>query len=75
MPLSYATDIRSLFRDKDISAMKRYGNFDLSKYQDVVDHADDINSRLKAGDMPCDGAWSESDIQTFGRWIDDGKRP
>ena len=33
-------DIRSLFRDLDINAMKR--RFDLSKYQDVHDNADKI---------------------------------
>jgi hypothetical protein len=51
--ISYAANIRHLFRDKDINAMKRA--FDLSKYQDVCDNADNILKYLAAGRMPCDG--------------------
>ena len=55
--------------------MKKFWNFDLSKCQDVVDRADDINSRLIAGDMPCDGSWPSEQVQLFADWIGGGKQP
>jgi hypothetical protein len=75
MAISYATDIKPLFRIRDINAMRNFGGFDLSKYADVVAHADDILLRLKAGDMPCDGPWSPTQVEHFARWIDEGKQP
>lgn len=42
--------------------MKRAGGFDLSNYADVNAHADDILKHLQAGDMPCDGAWPETEL-------------
>jgi hypothetical protein len=71
--VSYATDIKPLFRPRDIAAMRNFGGFDLSKYDDVVKHADSILARLKAGDMPCDGSWPSDHVALFQRWIDDGK--
>jgi hypothetical protein len=68
---SFAADIRPLFRDKDIKAMK--GRFDLSDYGDVSEHADKIHQRLSAGTMPCDGAWPAAQLDLFQKWIDDGK--
>ena len=42
MPLSFAVDIRQLFRDApDIEAMKRYG-LDLSSYEQVKEKAPEI---------------------------------
>jgi hypothetical protein len=61
--ISYAANIRHLFRDKDVNAMKRA--FDLSKYQDVHDHADNILKYLAAGRMPCDGAWPAAQHRPF----------
>jgi hypothetical protein len=43
--------------------------FDLWSYQDVSRHADAILGRLKAGTMPCDGAWAPEKIEAFERWI------
>ncbi len=72
--LSFNTDIRPLFRSSDIDAMKGFG-FDLSKYDDVKEHAERIHERLADGTMPCDGAWPAERIETFRRWIDEGMRP
>lgn len=47
--LSFERDIRPLFRDLDRASMLK--RFDLWKYDDVVNHAPAIASRLKAG--PC----------------------
>jgi hypothetical protein len=73
--VSYEVDIRPLFRTRDIDAMRAVGGFDLSVYQDVVDHADAIKDRLKTGSMPCDGAWPPNQVSLFERWIADGKQP
>jgi hypothetical protein len=73
MTVTYVADIKPLFRPRDVGAMKSFGGFDLSKYQDVVTHADGILARLKAGDMPCDGAWPPEKVALFAQWIDDGK--
>jgi hypothetical protein len=69
--ISFAADIKHLFRDKDVNAMKRA--FDLSKYQDVCDHADNILKALADGRMPCDGAWPAAKVDLFRKWIADGK--
>jgi hypothetical protein len=52
--LSFAGDIRPLFRDRDIQSMKFA--FGLASYEDVRTHADAIYAALAAGQMPCDGA-------------------
>jgi hypothetical protein len=72
-PVSFEKDVKPLFRTKDQEAMRRH--FDLWSYGDVSQHADDILSRLRAGTMPCDGAWPESKIETFQRWTETGKAP
>jgi hypothetical protein len=75
MAISFATDIRPLFRQKDIAAMQSAGGFDLSSYNDVLGRADQILARLKVGDMPCDGAWPSAHVKLFADWIGDGKQP
>jgi len=75
MALSFATDIRPLFRDEpDIAAMKSFG-IDLSSYADVKSHAPAIHERLEDGSMPCDGEWPKEQIAKFKQWIDDGMEP
>jgi hypothetical protein len=71
--VTFVADIKPLFRPRDVGAMKNFGGFDLSKYQDVVTHADGILARLKAGDMPCDAAWPPEKVALFAQWISDGK--
>ena len=75
MTLSFADDIRPLFRQRpDVETMKRMG-LDLSSYQDVKTRADDIYARLADGSMPCDGQWPAEQIDKFKRWIDEGMNP
>jgi len=74
-PLSFAQDIRPLFRDKDVIEMKDVANFDLSKYDDVRAHATDIYERVSDGSMPCDGAWSAGQIAKFKQWMDEDMAP
>jgi len=72
---SFATDIRPLFRDRDVNAMKSFGRFDLSDYSDVSSHSERILARLRNGTMPCDGAWPAERVELFERWIASGKLP
>ncbi len=75
MALSFAHDIRPLFRDYDIQEMQVYGKFDLSSYADVKNHYIDIAMRLEAEDMPCDAPWSKEHIAKFAQWINEGMMP
>ena len=72
-PVSFETQVKPLFRPKDQQSMLRH--FDLWSYEDVSAHADAILGRLRAGTMPCDGAWPEASIDIVQRWVDGGKAP
>ena len=75
MPLSFATDIRSLFRDTpDVDTMKDMG-LDLSSYEDVKAKATGIYSTVEDGSMPCDGPWPKEQVAKFKRWMDEGMAP
>ena len=67
MTLSFAEDIRPLFRDiPDVVSMKEYG-LDLSSYAEVKAQAESIYGRLLDRTMPCDGAWPEERMALFKR--------
>jgi hypothetical protein len=66
-PLSYQQHIKLLFRERDRDSM-RFA-FDLWSREDVATHADAILERLKAGTMPCDGAWPPEQLEVFERWV------
>jgi hypothetical protein len=68
--VSYEDDIKPLFRDKDRERMQ--WAFDLWKFGDVKENAQAILERLQDGDMPCDGAWSEEQVELFRRWVNAG---
>jgi hypothetical protein len=71
--VSFAADIRPLFREKDVRSMSRH--FDLTSFEDVSTVADRILGRLRAGSMPCDGEWPSKQVDLFERWIQTGKKP
>jgi hypothetical protein len=58
--------IRPLFRQMDRNSM--LFAFDLWKEADVASHRQQILARLRAGTMPCDGAWPDEKIALFERW-------
>jgi len=68
---SFETEIKPLFREHDRESMQR--SFDLWSHDDVSQHADAILARLRAGDMPCDGAWPQEQVNLFQRWAEAGK--
>jgi hypothetical protein len=75
MALSFATDIRPLFRDTpDVDAMKSFG-LDLSSHTDVKAQAAGILERLEDGSMPCDEPWPTEQIAKFKLWMDEGMAP
>jgi hypothetical protein len=71
--LSFVRDIRPLFREEDVEAM-RYA-FDLGDCEEVKAKAEGIYERLADGSMPCDGAWPADRIALFRRWMDEGGAP
>jgi hypothetical protein len=68
--VSFAKDIKPLFRAKDQNAM--INHFDLWKYEDVKANADDIYTEVSSGNMPCDGAWPPANVALFKSWMDAG---
>lgn len=69
--VSFEKDIKPLFREKDQQSMS--SRFDLWSHDDVSAHADAIVGKLRAGTMPCDGAWPAGRVDLFQQWIDAGK--
>ena len=75
MAVSFAKDIRPLFRDDpDVETMRAIG-LDLSSHADVSRKAKEILARLEDGTMPCDGAWPKQCILLFKQWIYEGMAP
>ena len=65
--MSFAADIRPLFREDDRASMDFA--FDLWSYDDVKANAALILERVEDGTMPCDDAWPEEKIESFRGWI------
>jgi hypothetical protein len=75
MLLSFATDIRPLFRDSlDIDAMQGYG-LDLSSYEEVKARVSEIYACLADGSMPCDEPWPAECLALLKQWMDEGMAP
>jgi hypothetical protein len=68
--VSFASDIRPLFRADDAEAMS--WAFDLASYEDVKKNAEANYERLAEGSMPCDDPWPDEQVQRFRDWIDAG---
>jgi hypothetical protein len=72
MALSFAKDIRPLFRDTpDVDTMKDFG-LDLSSFADVKAKAKEIYATLLDGSMPCDEPWPKYQTARFKQWMDEG---
>jgi CDGSH-type Zn-finger protein/truncated hemoglobin YjbI len=69
-PVSFEQHIKPLFRERDRKSMKFA--FDLWSREDVHANAQAILERVKAGTMPCDGAWPSDRVEVFERWTQTG---
>jgi CDGSH-type Zn-finger protein/truncated hemoglobin YjbI len=69
-PIRFEQHIKPLFRERDRTSMKFA--FDLWSYDDVRNHAQAILEQVKAGTMPCDGAWPAEWVSAFERWTAEG---
>lgn len=69
--VTFEKHVASLFRTMDRKSMMFA--FDLGSYADVSKHAEAILGRVKAGTMPCDGAWPKERVEAFERWTKTGK--
>ena len=75
MVLSFARDVRPLFRDTpDVDTMKDFG-IDLSSFADVKAHAEEIYSTVLDGSMPCDKPWPKDQVALFKKWMEEGMAP
>ena len=70
-PIGFEEHVKTMFRPRDRESMQFA--FDLWSYDDVTAHADDILARVRAGTMPCDGAWPKEQVDAFQGWVDAGK--
>lgn len=68
--LTFETDVRPLFRQKDRDSMLRA--FDLWSHADVSANAEAILGAVESGRMPCDGAWPPDRVELFRRWTEGG---
>ena len=59
-----------MFRERDRTSM-RFA-FDLWSYDEVRANAQGILGRIRAGTMPCDGAWPGEWVEVFERWTQSG---
>lgn len=69
--VGFERHVKHLFRASDRRSMTFA--FDLWSYDDVSRHADAILARLRAGTMPCDGAWPQGRVDVFSRWVEGGR--
>jgi hypothetical protein len=67
---SYEAEVKPLFRERDRGAM--HSHFDLWSYDDVKANAEAILGQLAGGNMPCDGARPDEQVELFRAWIADG---
>lgn len=65
--VGFERSIRPLFREMDRESM--LSSFDLWDVEDVRANATAILERLRAGDMPCDGAWASDQVELFSSWV------
>jgi hypothetical protein len=73
MALSFAKDIRPLFRDGDVSCMATKGvSLDDPTWMCVPSNAQDVYVQVSTGAMPPDAPWSTDRISLFKRWMDAG---
>jgi hypothetical protein len=73
MALSFATDIRPLFRDEDITCMDGGGvHLDDLAWMSVPANAQSVYDSVSTGAMPPDAPWPSDRVSLFKKWMDAG---
>ena len=73
MALSFATDIRPLFRDEDIECMDPSGvHLDDHAWMSVPANAQSVYDQVSEGAMPPGEPWSSDRVSLFKKWMDAG---
>jgi hypothetical protein len=73
MALSFATDIRPLFREGDIACMKPAGvHLDDPVWMCDPANAQAVYGAVSAGSMPPDAPWAAERVSLFKKWMDAG---
>ena len=73
MALSFAKDIRPLFRDGDIACMKPAGvDLGNAAWMCVPANAQLVYGAVSAGKMPPDAPWAAERVSLFKSWMDAG---
>jgi hypothetical protein len=73
MALSYARDIRPLFREGDVKCMKPAGvRLDDAEWMCVEANAAKVYGAVAAGKMPPDAPWGKDKVELFKQWMDGG---
>jgi hypothetical protein len=74
--LSFAADIRPLFRFGDITCMSRAGvPLDDANWMCVPKNAARVYTQLSSKEMPPDAPWPDAQITRFKTWMDQGCKP
>jgi hypothetical protein len=73
MALSFATDIRPLFRDGDVACMKNVGvELADAAWMCVPANAKEVYGAVSSGKMPPDAPWPADRVALFKQWMDAG---
>ena len=73
MSLSFAKDIRPLFRDGDIECMEPSGiKLDDPAWMCIPANAQSVYKEVAAGTMPPDEPWPPERVSLFKKWMDAG---
>jgi hypothetical protein len=73
MALSFATDIRPLFREGDVDCMTPMGvELDSAAWMCVPANAEVVYQTLADGSMPPGEPWSADRVALFRSWMDAG---
>jgi hypothetical protein len=73
MALSFATDIRPLFRAGDVACMKNVGvELDDPVWMCVAANAKEVYGAVSGGTMPPDAPWPADRVALFKEWMDAG---
>jgi hypothetical protein len=73
MAISFAADIRPLFREGDINCMQKAGvELDDPAWMCVPSNARLVYGEVSAGTMPPDAPWATDRVSLFKSWMDEG---